>query len=90
MYLNLIARHHLIVDNGRRVITGILALAIRIHQDRGPQHIIRMRVRPAHAFVDHLIQRQFAIPLHVHSDVHEYGDNTGVLAQRPVTLGTHT
>ena len=48
-----------------------------------------MRVGPAYTFVDHLIQRQFTVPLHVHADVYKHGHNAGVLAQRPVPLGTH-
>ena len=89
MHLYLVTRHHLVVDNGRCVIAGILALAIRVRQDGGPQHIIRMGVCPAHTLVDHLIQRQLAVPLDVHADVHKNRDNTGVLAQRPMALGAH-
>ena len=48
-----------------------------------------MIVGLAHAFVDHLLDRQLRIPAHIHTDLQEHGDDAGVLADRPVTLGAH-
>ena len=49
-----------------------------------------MRVSPAHTLVDHLGHRQLSIPLHIHTNFKEHGNDTRVLTDRPVPLGTHT
>src|SRR5690554_47821 len=48
-----------------------------------------MGVGAAHAFVDHIVQRHVALELHIHTDVHEHGNDTGVLADRAMALGAH-
>ncbi len=48
-----------------------------------------MGVGAAYTFVDHIVQRHVALELHIHTDVHEHGDDTGVLTDRAMALGTH-
>src|ERR1700743_2349747 len=44
----------------------------------------------AHAFVDQVLDAHGGVvPTHVHAHLEEHGDDAGVLADRPVTLGAH-
>jgi hypothetical protein len=54
------------------------------------QLVVRMVIGATHAFVDHVLDAHGGVvPAHVHADLEEDGDDAGVLADRPVALGTH-
>ncbi len=89
LYINGIAFNDFVVNHRWRVVFGVLTLARRISQDRGTQHVIRMVVSATHTFVDHIGHAHCGIPLHVHTDLNEHGNDTGILAERALTLCTH-
>ncbi|MNE37384.1 hypothetical protein D3C80_1312330 [compost metagenome] len=85
-----VARDDGVVDDRRGVVLGVFTSACRVGQDRGTQDVFRQVVGAAHAFVDHVVQAHGrAIPAHVHTDAHEHGNDTGVLADRAVASGAH-
>ena len=89
MHIHGITRHNLVVDDGRCVVLGIGALAVRIGQDRGTQHVVRVHVSPANALIDNIVQRHVGIPLHIHTDRHKHRNDASVLAQWPLALSAH-
>ena len=83
-------RHHLHVDDGRRVVLGVLALEDGVVQDRAAQRVVAVQVGAAHAFVDSVFHAAGeAFPAHVHADLQEDIDDAGVLADGPVAGGAH-
>ena len=48
-----------------------------------------MPVGAPHAGIDHVIDAAVGVPAYVHAYAEENIDNAGVLADRPVPLGTH-
>ncbi len=86
---NGVAGHDGVVDHRRRVVLGVGALAVRVRQHRGAQHVVRVVVGPAHALVDHVVQAHVALERHVHAHLAEHGDDAGVLADRPAPHGGH-
>ncbi len=90
MDVNGIARNNLVVDNSRRVVLGVLALAIRVSQHRCPQDVVGVAISAANAFVDHVFQAHGGVPADVHPDLHENSHNAGILANRPMALGAHS
>ena len=88
-HLDFIAGHELDVRDGRRVVAGTPALAIRVGEHRGPQLVVRIEIGTAHALVHHLGQRKLRIPAHVHAHPHEGHADARVLADRPVALRRH-
>ncbi|MPM91876.1 hypothetical protein SDC9_139010 [bioreactor metagenome] len=85
-----VAGNDLHVDDGRRVVLGVLAGELRIGHDRGAQLVVRVVVATAHAFVDGVFQTGGeAFPLHVHTYLQEHVDDAGVLADRAVARGAH-
>src|SRR3990167_559631 len=79
-----------VVDPGGGVVFGVLARAGRVGQDRGAEYVFRQVVGAAYAFVDHVVDAHGrAVPAHVHADADKYGDDAGVLADRPVAGGAH-
>src|SRR5690606_18093966 len=85
-----VTRHQLHVDDGRGVVFGVVTLAVRIGQHRRTQHVIRVGVSAAYAFVTHIFHAHVAFELHVHTDGEEHGDDTGILTDRTVAHGAHT
>ena len=67
-HFHLIARHDFGVYHRRRVVFGVDALARRVCQYRRAQHVIRMRISAAHAFVHHFLHAHIGIPLHIHAN----------------------
>ena len=58
--------------------------------DRRAQHVVRVQITAAHAFVDHVGDaHRGTVPAHVHADLHEHRDDAGVLADRPLAFGAH-
>src|SRR5690606_29995198 len=89
-HVDLVARHDLDVDHARGVVLRVDALAGRVGQHAGAQLVVRVRVGPAHALVDHVLDAHGrVVPAHVHADLEEYGHDARVLADRPVPLGAH-
>ena len=83
------------LTHGRRIVARVLASPGRIGQDRRPQLVVRIEIRPPHALVDHLLQIHVALPPAGPSkrtsmpDLHKNCHYAGVLAHGPVALGTH-
>ncbi len=77
------------MNDGRRVIAGVAAVANRLAHDRGTQRIVLVRVGAPYAFVDHVRDRLVGVPAHIHTDLEEYHDDAGVLTHRPVPLSGH-
>jgi hypothetical protein len=69
-----------------RVLT---ALARRVGQHRRAQDVLLERVGAPHRLVAHRLDRQLGVPACIHADLEHDHDIAGVLADRPVTLGTH-
>ena len=73
---------------------GVLSLVFLrapagIGQDAGAQLVVGMEIGAAHAFVDHVFDAHGGVPLHVHADLQEDGDDAGVLADGAMALGAH-
>ena len=84
-----IAGHDLGVDHGRGVVLGVGSGSIGVSQYRTAQHIIRMGIPPAYAFVNHVFEGHVRIPLHVHTNRDQHVDDAGVLANRSLANGAH-
>ena len=85
-----VARHQFHVDDGRRVVLGVLALELRVGHHRGTQRVVRMQVAAAHAFVDGVLQAAGeAIEPAVHADLEEHVDDAGVLADGAMPHRAH-
>src|SRR5690606_33644515 len=84
-----VARHDVVVNHGRGIVFGVGTLAVRVGQHRGTQHVVRVIVGAAHTLVDHVGQAHVAFKGHLHADLAEHGDDTGVLADRAVPGGGH-
>jgi len=87
---HLVTRYDLVMDYSGCIDTGVLALAIRIFQDRGAELVIRMHVGMTHPFIDHLGHTHVTLPLDVHSNVQKDCHDTRILADRPMAFGAHT
>ena len=85
--LDPVARGELGVDDRRSVVAGVGALEGGICDDGGAQRVVRIAVGASHAFVDHRLEIAVRLPAHVHADLDEDHDDSGVLAQGPVALG---
>ncbi len=77
------------MNDGRRIVAGVVPGACRIRHDRRPQRVVRIAMRPPHAFVHHVLDAQIRVPPDIHADPEKHHDNAGVLADRPVPLRTH-
>ena len=79
------------MDHCRRVVARVAALEGRWIDDGCAQLVVGPVVGGTDALVDHLIQGQCDVigPTQLHADFAEHRDDTGVLADRPVALGTH-
>ena len=78
------------MNHCRGVIFGIDALASRVCQDRGAQQVVGVVIGAAHAFINHVFHAHLSVPLDVHADADEHGDDAGVLTQRAMAFGAHT
>ncbi len=79
-----------VVDYRWRVVFGVPAGTCRVGQDRSTQNVLRQVVGTANTLVDHVVQAHAcAVPAYVHAHAHEYSDDAGVLADRPVAGRTH-
>jgi hypothetical protein len=92
--LQLITRHEVVMDDGGRVVLGVLPIAFGRTDDRGAQDIVRKGVCPVDALVNHLVdghggRTELAAPAEIHADLHEYRDDARVLADWPVAFGAH-
>ena len=88
--LQLIAGHDLGEDDGGGVVLGVLAQKLGVIDHRGAQHVVRVVVAAAHAFVDRVFQRALeALEAHAHAHLQEYVDDAGVLADGAVAHGAH-
>src|SRR5690606_37867477 len=63
-----VTRNQFHVDDGRGVVFGVGTLAVRIGQHRRTQHVVRVGVSTAYAFVTHIFHAHVAFELHVHTD----------------------
>ncbi|MNE20907.1 hypothetical protein D3C80_1140500 [compost metagenome] len=88
-HFHLVPRDHVDVHHGRGVVLGVLATAGRIRQHAGTQRVVRVGVGTAGALIHHLLDRHVAVPLHLHADLDEAGDDAGVLAQGAMPFGGH-
>ena len=90
LHVDGVAGHQLHVHHGRRVVLGVLALELRVGDDRRAQHVVGVEVAAAHAFVDGVLDAAGeALEAHVHADLQEHVDDAGVLADRPPAFGAH-
>src|SRR5690606_9251419 len=90
MELDRITGYQLVMDHGGGIVPGVGALAGRVGQDGGTQHVVGKLIGAAYALVDHIVDAHGgSVPTDVHADLDEDGDDTGVLADRPVTGGAH-
>ena len=77
------------MHHGRGVVFGVLAAAGRIRQHGGAQRVVRIGIGAAGALIHHLLDRHVAVPLYLHADLDEAGDDTGILTERAMTFGRH-
>ena len=89
MHFELVAGYDFVVDNTGGIVIGILACTVGVGQYRRAQQVIRMQVGTAYALVTHIAHREISLPLHLHADAQENGDDTGVLANRAVAERAH-
>ena len=89
VYLERVAGHDFVVDHTGGIIAGILARAVRVLENRGPQHVIGILISAPNPLVAHVADRQLRIPLHLHADAQEHGDDTGVLADWAMPQRAH-
>ncbi len=82
--IQLVPRHQFVVDYRRRIVTGIFTCPIRVLENRRAQDVIRQQISPAHALIDHLGNRQIALPLYPHTHFQKNGNDTGILTNRPM------
>ena len=87
--LDMIARHQLDVDHGRRVVAGVHPGEGRIGDDGGAQLVFGVQIGAAHAFVHHFLNGFRGLPGHVHANFYEGHHDAGILADRAVAFGTH-
>ena len=71
------------------VVFGVFTRPRWVGENGCTQHVIRVHVCTAHAFVNHVGQAHVALPLHIHADFNEYRNNTRVLANRAMPFCTH-
>ena len=81
-------------DHGGCVVAGVLAGEGRVGEDAGAEEIVGVEPRLAGALVDHLLEGHHAVgggrlPLDLHADLDECGDDAGVLADGAMALGAH-
>ena len=81
-------------DHGGCVVAGVLAGECRVGEDAGAEEIVGVEPCLAGALVDHLLDGHHAVlgrglPLDVHADLDEGGDDAGVLADGTMALGAH-
>ena len=75
----------------RRVVFGVFTCTGRVCNNRCPQWVIRIGIRTACAFINHLLNSQIGfIPGDTHTNFNETRNNTGILTQRTFTFGRHT
>ena len=83
------ATNQLDVDDGRGIVTSVLAGEGGIGENRSAQLVVRVHVGAANAFIHHFFDGQLRIPPHIHADLEEDSDDACVLANRPMALGAH-
>ncbi|MCY1529424.1 hypothetical protein D9M68_645680 [compost metagenome] len=89
LHVDLVAGDELDVQDTGRVVARVLAREQRVVQHGGAQRIVGIQVAAAHAFVTELLQRALGVEAHVHADLQEHVDDTGVLAQRALAFRAH-
>ena len=89
LHLDRITGHDLVVHDGRRVVTRVLARERRVGHDRRAQHVVGLQVGASHAFVHHLLDRHRGVPTHVHADLEKHHHDPGILADRAMPFGAH-
>jgi hypothetical protein len=87
--LDAVPRHDFHVDDGRRVVACVLALAVGIRKDRCAQRVVLVRVGAAHPFIHHFLDAQGRLPAHVHPDPEKHHGDSGVLTHRAVAFRGH-
>jgi hypothetical protein len=87
--MNRVARHHLDMEDGGRVILGIAPGEGRVGKDGSAQPVLGVQVRAAHALVDDLLKRTVAGQPAVLAPADEHGDDAGVLADRTMPFRAH-
>ena len=90
VHVDRVARHQLMWITAGVLSLVFLRVELRVGDDRGAQHVVRVQVGAAHAFVDGVLERAGeALEAHVHADLQEHVDDAGVLADRAMALGAH-
>ena len=78
------------MNNGGRVVFGVLALELRIGHDAGAQFVVHVVVTAPHTFVDGVFNASGeTFPAHVHANFEEDVDDAGVLADRAAAFRAH-
>ncbi len=89
-HIQLVARHDLHIDDGRRVVLGVLAGELRVGHHRGTQGVVGVVVATAHAFVDGVFEAHREVfPLDIHAHLQEHVDDAGVLADGTLAGRAH-
>ena len=89
VHLDRIAGHDFVMNHAGGIVVGVFARAVGIVEDRCAQDVIGMQVGAANALVANVGQRHVGLPLHVHADAQEYGDDAGILANRAMAHRAH-
>ena len=81
-------------DHGGCVVAGVAAGECGVGEDAGAEEIVGVEPGLASALVDHLLEGHHAVtgrrlPLDLHSDLDECGDDASVLADGTMALGAH-
>ena len=88
-----VALDQLHVDDGGRVVFGVVRAAGGVGLDRGAELVVGVEIGAAHAFVDHRLQvhdvRRRGFEANVHADFDEGVDDARVLADGAMALGAH-
>ena len=78
------------MDDRWRIVTGILTTPRGVIKNRRPKLIIGVGVSASHALINHVVKRTLCFPADTHANFNKDRHNTRILAERPVTEGTHS
>ena len=85
----MVARHHLDMKDGGRVVLRVDAAEGGIGEDRGAQPVLGIEIGAAHPFVDHLLQGACGLQPAVLPPFDEDRHDAGILADRAMPLRAH-